>query len=158
MLDLLTLNLIHVVISVVGILAGMVVVGGMLAGNRLNGWTMIFLVTTVLTSITGFFYPFTILLPSHKVGIISLIILPIAILARYGKHLEGPWRSIYVIGAVAALWFNVFVLMVQLFLRIPLLLAIAPTQKSPAFAGTQLLILAMFIVLGRAAVKGFKTA
>lgn len=158
MFDLLTLNLIHVIISVVGILSGLVVVGGMLAGNRLNGWTLIFLVTTVLTNVTGFFYPFTILLPSHKIGIISLIILLFAIIARYGKHLEGRWRSIYVIGAVAALWFNVFVLIVQLFLRIPLLLAIAPTQQSPAFIATQLLMLAMFIVLGREAVKGFKTA
>lgn len=158
MLDLPTLNLFHVVISMIGIFAGLVVVGGMMAGNRLNGWTQVFLVTTVLTNVTGFFFPFTILLPSHKVGIVSLIILPIAIFARYGKHLEGRWRSVYVIGSVAALWLNVFVLMVQLFQRIPLLLLIAPTQKSPAFGATQLLILVMFIVLGRAALKGFKNA
>src|SRR5439155_8179662 len=96
-------------ISLVGIGSGFVVIFGLLAGKRLDGWTALFLVTTVATSVTGFGFPFDHLLPSHKVGIISLAVLAVAILARYAFHLAGGWRRIYVISAVTALYLNVFV-------------------------------------------------
>lgn len=154
--DLPTFTLIHVVLSLAGILTGLIVAGGLIAGKRLDGWTGLFLATTVLTNATGFLFPFTFLLPSHIVGAISLLILPVTIAARYWKQLAGTWRSIYVVTAIVALYFNVFVLVVQLFAKFPLLIAVAPTQKSPAFIVTQLLVLAMFVWLGRAAVRGFR--
>src|SRR5882672_10643677 len=98
-----TFTLVHVVLSLVGIFAGLVVLFGMLGGKRLDGWTALFLATTVLTSVTGFFFPLDQLLPSHFVGIISLVILAVAILALYGYRLAGSWRWIYVTAAVAAL-------------------------------------------------------
>lgn len=149
-----TFTLIHVVLSLVGIIAGLVVVGGLIAGKQLDGWTGLFLVTTALTSITGFGFPFGALLPSHKVGIVSLLVLPIVIVARYWKHLTGSWRRVYIVGAVFVLYLNVFVLVVQLFLRVPALRAAAPTQKEPPFQITQLLVVALFVALGWAAVKG----
>lgn len=155
-LDLPTFTLIHVVLSLVGIIAGLVVVGGLMAGVRLDGWTGIFLATTVLTNATGFGFPFVTLLPSHIVGGLSLLILPVAIAARYWKHLAGAWRQIFVVTTVVALYFNVFVLVVQLFQKFPLLIAVAPTQKAPAFVVSQLIILAIFFGLGRAALKGFR--
>ena len=148
-------TLIHVVLSIVGIVAGLVVVGGLMAGKQFGGWNLTFLVTTVLTNVTGFLFPFARLLPSHILGGISLVILPLAIAALYWKHLAGPWRRIFVIATVTALYFNVFVLMVQLFGKFPLLLVVAPTQQSPAFGVTQLLVLVLFVMLGRAAVRGF---
>jgi hypothetical protein len=154
--DLPTFTLIHVVLSLAGIITGLIVAGGLIAGKRLDGWTGLFLATTVLTNVTGFLFPFTFLLPSHIVGAISLLILPVTIAARYWKQLTGRWRSIYVVTAIVALYFNVFVLVVQLFAKFPLLIAVAPTQKSPAFIVTQLLVLAMFVWLGRAAVRGFR--
>src|SRR3982751_4552826 len=99
-MDITTLTLVHTIISIVAIAAGLVVVGGLIAGVRIDGWTGIFLVTTLLTSISGFFFPFAEVLPSHKVGIISLVILPFVIAARYWKHLGGAWRGIYVVGTV----------------------------------------------------------
>ena len=154
--DITTLTLVHTVISIVGIAAGLVVVGGLIAGVRIDGWTGIFLVTTALTSITGFFFPFTQLLPSHKVGIISLIILPFVIAARYWKHLAGAWRGIYVVGTMLVLYLNFFVLMVQLFRRIPALIEAAPKQTEPPFVLTQLLMLALFAWLGFAAFRRFR--
>src|SRR5437870_13850574 len=150
-----TFTLIHVVLSLLGIVAGLVVAGGLVAGKRLDGWTGVFLTTTVLTNITGFGFPFVTFLPSHAVAIISLVVLPVVIVARYLKHLSGAWRRIYVVGAVLALYLNVFVLIAQLFLRLPALMAAAPTQKEPPFLFTQLAVLALFVWLGRAAVKGF---
>jgi len=154
--DLPTFTLIHVVLSLVGIVTGLVVVGGLMAGARFKGWTGLFLVTTVLANVTGFGFPFRILLPSHIVGGLSLIILPLAIAALYWKHLAGAWRQVFVVTTVLALYFNVFVLLVQLFQKVPILIVVAPTQKSPAFAGTQLLILALFVWLGKAATRGFR--
>jgi hypothetical protein len=154
--DLPTFTLIHVVLSLVGIVAGLVVVGGLMAGVRFDGWTGLFLVTTILTNITGFGFPFRILLPSHIVGAVSLVVLPVAIAALYGKHLAGAWRKVFVVTTVLALYFNVFVLVVQLFQKIPALIIVAPGQKGPAFAVTQLLILAVFVWLGRAALHGFR--
>src|SRR5438445_8064629 len=113
-----TFTLVHVVISLVGIGSGFVVVCGLLTGKRLDGWTALFLATTVATSMTGFFFPFDHLLPSHKVGIISLVLLAFAILARYAFHLRGVWRRIYVTTAVAALYLNVFVGVLQAFLKV----------------------------------------
>src|ERR1700674_2352469 len=121
-----TFTLVHVVISLIGIVAGFIVTFGLLAGKRLNGWTALFLLSTVATSASGFGFPFDHLLPSHKVGILSLVVLAAAILARYGFHLGGAWRSIYVVGAVVALYLNVFVLIVQLFQKVPALKALAP--------------------------------
>lgn len=154
-MNILTLTLVHTIISMVAIVAGLVVVGGLMAGARIDGWTGIFLLTTALTSLTGFFFPFTRLLPSHWVGIISLIILPFVIAARYWAHLRGGWRGTYVVGSVLVLYLNFFVLMVQLFHRTPALLALAPKQNEPPFVATQLLVLALFVWLGFAAFRRF---
>jgi hypothetical protein len=147
-------TLFHVVLSVVGIGSGFVVVYGLLASRWLKGWTALFLTTTVATSVTGFLFPVHQFLPSHGVGIVSLIVLTIAILARYRFRLEGGWRRTYVITAVIALYLNVFVLIVQLFLKVPSLKAIAPTQSEPPFQVTQLTALLLFTLLAiRAAMK-----
>jgi len=151
-----TFTFVHVVISLVGILSGLVVLFGLIGGKRLDGWTSLFLLTTVATSVTGFMFPFHKLLPSHVVGAISLVVLSIAILARYSRHLAGGWRRTYVISAVIALYLNVFVLIVQLFEKVPALNALAPTQSEPPFKITQVVVLAIFVVLGIFAAKGFR--
>jgi hypothetical protein len=148
----------HVMISLVGIAAGLVVLGGMMSASRLPGWTALFLVTTVLTSVTGFLFPFVRLLPSHVVGAISLVVLTIAFVGLYGKSLAGAWRSIYVVSAVVALYLNVFVLVVQSFLKVPALNRLAPTQSEPPFAIAQALVLILFVVLGIRAVVRFRPA
>jgi hypothetical protein len=154
-MSLTTFTLLHTLLSIVGIFAGCVVAGGLVAGRRLDGWTGIFLLTTVLTSVTGFGFPFAKLIPSHMVGIVSLVVLALVLVARYAKHLTGGWRGVFVVGSVLALYLNVFVLVVQLFTRLPALIASAPTQKEPPFLVTQLLVLELFLWLGRAAMKGF---
>jgi hypothetical protein len=154
--DLPTFTLIHVLISVLGIVTGLVVVGGLLAGARLDGWAAFFLATTILTSLTGFGFPFTKILPSHVVGALSLVVLAVCLAARYWKQLEGGWRATYVITAVAALYLNVFVLVVQLFVKTPPLAQLAPTQQEAPFAVTQGLVLALFVWLGWAALRGFR--
>jgi hypothetical protein len=151
-----TFTLVHVLISLAGIGSGFVVVYGLLAGKPLEGWTKIFLATTVLTSLTGFLFPVEHLLPSHVVGLISLVALTIAIVARYALHLAGAWRWIYVVCAVLALYLNCFVAVVQSFMKVPVLKALAPTQKEPPFLIAQLAVMAMFIVLGILAVKKFR--
>ena len=155
--DLLTFTLIHVVLSIVGIVAGLVVVGGLMAGVRFDAWTGVYFVTTVLTNVTGFGFPFATLLPSHVVGGVSLVVLAVGIAARYWKHLKGVWRSIFVVTTVFALYLNVFVLVAQLFQKVPAMIALAPTQTAPAFVVTHLIVIALFVVIGRAAVKGFRT-
>ena len=145
------LTVIHVVISLIGILSGLVVMFGMLARKRFDRWTVLFLATTVATSATGFFFPFHGFTPAIGVGIISLVVLAVAILARYVRHLAGAWRWIYVVSASAALYFNVFVLVVQLFQKVPDLKALAPTQSEPPFAATQFIVLILFVVLAIAA-------
>jgi hypothetical protein len=130
----------------------------MFDAKRLDGWTATFLLTTVATSATGFGFPFAVLLPSHKIGILSLVVLAVAIVARYVRHLAGAWRWIYVACAVVALYFNVFVLVVQLFRRVTVLQELAPTQSEPPFAVAQLVVLALFIWLGVRAVKRFQPA
>jgi uncharacterized membrane protein SirB2 len=151
-----TFTLVHVVLSLVGIFAGFVVLFGMFSSKSLDGWVALFLATTVLTSVTGFFFPFDKLLPSHIVGIISLVVLAVAILARYVYHLAGPWRWIYIVGAVLALYLNVFVGVVQAFQKLPLLSSLAPTQSEPPFLIAQFAVLAIFIVLGILAVRLFR--
>jgi len=153
--DLPLFTLIHVLISVLGIIAGLVVVGGFIAGAQLRGWTSLFLATTILTSVTGFGFPFTTVTPAHVVGAISLVVLAIC-LVSYARKLEGRWRSICVMSAVAALYLNVFVLVVQLFAKIPALAQLAPTQQEPPFALTQGLVLALFVWLGWASLRGFR--
>lgn len=157
-MSLATFTFVHVVISLVAIVSGLLVVYGLIKGQRFDGATVIFLSTTVLTSLTGYLFPFVHLLPSHIVGVISLVVLAVAIAARYSLHLTGAWRSIYVVCAVLALYLNVFVLVVQSFLKIPPVHALAPTQKEPPFLIVQLIVLAIFIGLGILAVKGFRGA
>jgi hypothetical protein len=150
-----TFTAVHVIISLIGILSGLIVLVGLLSAKRMNGMTALFLLTTVLTSVTGFGFPFTHLLPSHKVAIISLVVLAIAILARYSFHMAGQWRWIYVVTAMIALYLNVFVLVVQSFEKVPALRAMAPTQSEPPFLVAQLVVLALFIALTIFAVKKF---
>ena len=147
---------VHVIISLVGIVAGFVVMKGMLASQRLDGWTAVFLASTVATSVTGFGFPFDHLLPSHKVGIVSLVVLAVAILARYPLRLAGAWRRVYVICAALALYLNVFVLVVQAFLKVPFLKAMAPKQTEPPFVVAQGAVFALFVVLGALAAVRFR--
>jgi hypothetical protein len=151
-----TLTFVHVAISLVGILSGLIVVFGMLGSKGLDGWTALFLVTTVATSVTGFFFPFHGVTPGDVVGVISLVVLAVAIVARYRRHLAGGWRRTYVISAVVALYLNVFVLIVQLFEKVPALEALAPKQSEPPFAITQGVVMVLFVVLGIAAAKRFR--
>jgi hypothetical protein len=150
-----TYTSLHVLISLGGIGSGLVAMSGFLTGKRLDGLTAIFLSSTLLTSVTGFGFPFDHLLPSHKVGIISLIVLAFAIAARYMFHLAGPWRWIYVIGAATALYLNVFVLVFQAFEKVPALKAVAPTQKEPPFLLAQLVVLVVYLAFTILAAKKF---
>ena len=140
-------TLAHVVISLAGIFSGFVVLFGLLAGKRLDGWTKFFLITTVATSVTGFFFPLHGFTPAFGVGIISLLVLSIAIFARYPRQLAGRWRWIYVVTAMIALYLNVFVAIVQAFEKAPVLKVLAPTQSEPPFKLTQLVVLVLFVVL-----------
>jgi hypothetical protein len=145
----------HVLLSLIGIFSGFIAVFGMIAGKRLDGWTAIFLTTTALTSITGFFFPFHGVTPGIVVGIVSLVILAVAIPARYAKHLTGAWRKIYAVTASMALYLNVFVLIAQLFQKVPALHAMAPNGNEPPFLISQVVVLAIFIVLTIAAAVKF---
>jgi hypothetical protein len=151
-----TYTLIHVVISLVGIFAGLVVVFGLLAGKRLGGWTGLFLTTTVATSVTGFGFPVEHLLPSHVVAAVSLVVLALAIYALYSRHLAGAWRRTYVICAGLALYLNVLVAVIQAFLKVPALHALAPTQTEPAWKIAQLVVLVLFAVLTTLAARRFR--
>src|SRR5437868_14227625 len=139
-----TFTLVHVVLSIIGIFAGFIVAGGLIAGKRLDGWTGVFLVTTVATSVTGFGFPFVTFLPSYAVGIISLVVLAVVIVARYVKHLAGAWRRLYVAGTVVALYLNVFVVAGQLFGRLPALFVAAPEHEARALLVSRRLVLALF--------------
>src|SRR6266567_6697720 len=149
-------TIVHVLISLVGILTGLIVLFGMLAENRLDGLTRWFLVTTVLTSVTGFFFPFHGFTPAIALGIMSLIVLAVAIFARYPRQLAGHWRWIYVVCAVIALYFNVFVGIVQSFEKVPALKVLAPTQTEQPFKLTQLVVLLLFALLGIIAAIRFR--
>jgi hypothetical protein len=150
-----TFTLFHVMLSLVGIATGFVVVYGLVTAKRLDHWTAVFFVTTVATSLTGFLFPFHKLLPSHVIGIISLITLALALWARYRRRLTGAWRWIYAVNIVISLYLNMFVLVAQLFEKVPALKVLAPTQSEPPFLITQLVVMALFIVLGIFAVKRF---
>ena len=153
-----TYTLVHTVISLIGIATGLVVLFGMLANKTRCNWTAVFLFTTVATSVTGFGFPFTKLLPSHIVGIISLVALALAIIARYSFKLAGIWRWIYIVSAVFALYLNCFVGVVQAFMKIPAVKALAPTQAEPPFLIAQIALLIIFVVLGFLAVRRFRPA
>ena len=148
----------HVILSLIGIATGLVVLRGMLTARKSEGWTAIFLVTTVLTSVTGFFFPRYHVLPSHVVGAISLAVLAVALVALYVHRLQGSWRWLYTGGAVLALYLNVFVLVVQSFEKVPFLSRLAPTRSEAPFVITQLAVLAIFVVLGVCGVKRFHPA
>jgi hypothetical protein len=149
-------TLFHVVLSLVGIGLGFVVAFGLLLGKRLPIWTATFLSTTVLTSVTGFMFPVHHFMPSHGVGIVSLIVLALAIYALYVKRLAGVWRRVYVIDAVIALYLNFFVLIVQLFQKLPALKALAPTQTEAPFKVAQLTALVAFALLAIFATRRFR--
>jgi hypothetical protein len=147
---------VHVAISLAAIASGFLVLFGMIAGKRLDRWTAFFLATTVATSVTGFGFPIHGFTPGLGLGIISLLVLSVAIFARYARHLVGVWRRVYVIGAVTALYLNVLVLIVQSFQKVPALQAMAPTQSEPPFVLAQLVALVAFIALGSFAVRRFR--
>jgi hypothetical protein len=140
-------TIIHTLISLVAIFTGFAVLFGMLVGNRLDGWTKWFLITAVATTVTGFFFPFHGFTPAIGLGIISLPFLALAIFARYSKQLAGAWRWIYILSAVICLYFNLFVLVVQLFEKVPALHALAPTQTESPFKLTQLVVLTISVLL-----------
>jgi hypothetical protein len=147
----------HVIISLIGIISGVVVVLGMLGAKRMPGMTALFLITTVATSVTGFMFPSP-FDAAEVVGIISLVFLALAILALYTYKIAGAWRGVYVVGAIVALYLNCFVLVVQSFAKIPFFHALAPTQKEPPFAVAQAVVLILFVGLGIAAFKKFRPA
>lgn len=151
-------TLLHVIISLIAVVAGAVAALGMRRARLLPGWTALFLGMTVLTSVTGFFFHSKSFGPPHVVGVISLIILAAALLALYGYHLAGPWRALYVVTALAAFYLNTFVLVAQLFAKVPALKALAPNGSEPPFAVAQLLVLVAFVALGISAVRHFRPA
>ena len=148
----------HVIISLIGIVSGLVVLYGLLGSKVMPGWTALFLVTTILTSVTGFLFPFDKLLPSHIIAIISLVLLAIACVALYGMKLAGAWRWIYMLTALIALYLNVFVLVIQSFLKIGPLHALAPSvpPSEPPFAVVQGIILVFFVIAIIGAVRRFR--
>ena len=151
-----TFTTVHVIISLVGIASGLVVIGAMLANRPLGAMNLVFLVTTIATSVTGFFFPFISFGPPHVLGVLSLIVLAVALWALYGAGLTGPWRWVYVASAVVAEYFNVFVGVVQSFGKIAPLHALAPTGGGPVFAAAQGVVLLVFVLLGWRAVKAFR--
>jgi hypothetical protein len=159
-LSLHAVTILHVVISLVAIVAGLIVLFGMFKSQSMPGMTAFFLIITILTNATGFMFPFEKLLPSHIIAILSLVLLAIACFALYSNKLSGSWRAIYVITAVASLYFNVFVLVIQSFLKIEPLHALAPSvpPSEPPFAVVQGIVLVLFVLAGIRAVRRFHPA
>jgi len=151
-----TFTLVHVAISLIGILSGLIVAFGLLSAKRQDGTTAVFLITTVLTSVTGYFFAYHGFKPSYAVGAISLVVLAIAIFARYSRHMAGGWRRTYVITAMIALYLNCFVLVAQLFMKVPALNALAPTGSEPPFLISQIIVMLIFIVWTVFAVRKFR--
>lgn len=145
----------HVYISIVAIAAGFVLVRGFLGAHPMNAVAALFLLTTVLTSVTGFFFPFHGITPGIVIGVLSLILLFAAIVARYAFHMAGVWRTVYVVCSMTALWFNVFIFIVQSFEKVPFLHALAPTGGELIVRFVQLAVLLVFVALGRRAVRQF---
>jgi hypothetical protein len=154
---------VHVVISLIAIVAGLIVMFGMLGSHRKPGLTAIFLLLTILTNATGFLIPPLVsdkLLPSHIIGALSLVLLAIACIALYGMKLAGSWRWIYVVTALLSLYFNVFVLVIQSFLKVPFLHALAPSvpPSEPPFAVVQGLVLLFFVLVIIGGIRRFRPA
>src|SRR5262245_51266651 len=143
-----TLTIVLVLISLIGLGSGFVVLWGLLNARQLERWTAVFLITTIATSVTGFFFPAHRVTPGHVIGVLSLIVLAVAVFALYGRQLMGRWRTAYVLSAVTAQYLNFFVLVVQLFMKVPALKALAPTQTERTFALVQLVTLAAFVGVG----------
>lgn len=148
-------TLFHVILSLIGIVTGLVVLSGLLKSENWPGWTFIFLLTTVATSVTGFLFPFNGFTPAIGVGIISMVFLVLAIAALYAFRLAGSWRWVYVVCAIVSLYLNVFVLVAQSFQKIPALNALAPTQSEPPFAISQGIVLVLFIIAGFLSLRRF---
>jgi hypothetical protein len=146
----------HVVISLIGIATGFIVAFGMIGGRFLPLWNAVFLIATALTSLTGFLFPFKGVTPGIVIGILSILILIVAVVALYSKHLSGGWRGTYVITAMLAQYFNFFVLIVQSFEKVPSLHALAPTGSEGPFKIVQLLVLVLFVALTVLAFKRFR--
>jgi hypothetical protein len=153
-----TFTTVHVIISLIAIVSGIIVMFGLLGSRRMPGLTAIFLVFTILTSATGFLFPFEKLLPSHMIGILSLVLLAIACIALYVTQLSGPWRSVYIVTAMTSLYLNVFVLIIQAFLKVPVFHALAPSvpPSEPPFAIAQGIVLVFFVVVIIGAVRRFR--
>ena len=149
---------VHVIISLIAIVSGIIVMSGLLTSKRMPGLTAIFLLFTILTSATGFLFPFEKLLPSHMIGILSLVLLAIACVALYGMKLSGAWRSVYVVTAMTSLYLNIFVLIIQAFLKVPALHALAPSvpPSEPPFAIIQGIVLVFFVIVIIGAVRRFR--
>ncbi|MEK1889152.1 MAG: hypothetical protein AAAB35_16630 [Phyllobacterium sp.] len=148
-------TLFHVILSLIGIVTGFVVLSGLLKSENWPGWTFMFLLTTVGTSVTGFLFPFSGFTPAIGVGIISMIFLILAIVALYAFRLVGSWRWIYVLSAVVSLYLNVFVLVAQSFQKVPALNALAPTQSEPPFAIVQGVVLILFVIAALLSLRRF---
>ena len=153
-----TFTTVHVIISLIAIVSGIIVMFGLLGSKRMPGMTAIFLLFTILTSATGFLFPFEKLLPSHMIGILSLVLLAIACIALYGMNLSAAWRSVYVVTAMTSLYLNVFVLIIQAFLTVPALHALAPSvpPSEPPFAVIQGIVLVFFVIVIIGAVRRFR--
>jgi len=150
-----TFTLFHVVLSLVGIAAGLVVMFAMITDRFVPALTALFLAMTVATSVTGFMFPVVGFDPPRIVGVISLIALAVALFALYGRRLAGGWRPVYVVTAVVALYLNAFVAVAQSFQKIAFLRALAPTQSEPSFLVTQLVVLVLFAAAGTVAALRF---
>jgi hypothetical protein len=153
-----TFTTVHVIISLIAIISGIIVMFGLLGSNRRSGMTAIFLLFTILTSVTGFLFPFEKLLPSHMIGILSLVLLAIACISLYVMKLSGPWRPTYIVTAMTSLYLNVFVLIIQAFLKVPALHALAPSvpPSEPPFAIIQGIVLLFFVLVIIGAVRRFR--
>src|ERR1700687_1263723 len=153
-----TITTVHVVISLIAIISGIIVMFGLLGSNRRPGMTAIFLLFTILTSVTGFLFPFEKLLPSHMIGILSLVLLAIACISLYVMKLSGPWRPTYIVTAMTSLYLNVFVLIIQAFLTVPALHALAPSMPTsePPFAIIQGIVRLFFVLVIIGAVRRFR--
>jgi hypothetical protein len=155
-IDLTALTWVHTLLSVVAIVAGVVVVRDLLGSRISGGWTALYLLTAILTSVTGFLFPFDRFIDSHWLGVASLVVFALLLLARYGFRLAGAWRWVYALGVVVGLWFLVVVLIAQAFKKVPALTALAPTQAEPPFLVAQVVALMVFVAVAIAAVRKFR--
>lgn len=151
-----SLVFIHVAISLIGIVAGVFMIAAMLRGDRATGWTAIFVVFTLATSLTGFLFPFTVVTPAFIFGVVATLLFIPTLAARYVFHMQGIWRPVFVVGAIFEQYLNVFVLVVQSFLKIPVLNALAPTGSEPPFAAAQGVMLILHLYLGYQALRRFR--